>query len=125
MLLVMFSALLAGSPLVDAVKQGDVPAVRSLIKSGADVRAPEGDGATALHWAAHRDSIDLVRLLLDAGAQAQAANDLGVTPLHLAAANGNPATMPEAARLANEAAGIVVGRFGAATVTPSELKARF
>jgi bifunctional ADP-heptose synthase (sugar kinase/adenylyltransferase) len=33
--------------------------------------------------------------------------------------------MTEAARLANEAAGIVVGRFGAATVSPAELKERF
>jgi bifunctional ADP-heptose synthase (sugar kinase/adenylyltransferase) len=33
--------------------------------------------------------------------------------------------MPEAARLANEAASIVVGKFGAATVSPQELKARF
>ena len=31
--------------------------------------------------------------------------------------------MPEAARLANEAAGIVVGKFGAATVTPAESSA--
>lgn len=93
MLISILLGLLASTPLVDAVKQGDVPAVRALIKSGADVRAPEGDGATALHWAAHRDSVDLVRLLLDAGARAEAANDLGVTPLHLAAANGNPTTM--------------------------------
>jgi len=93
MLLLTLIGLFAATPLVDAVKQGDIQAVRSLIKSGADVRAPEGDGATALHWAAHRDSVDLVRLLLDAGARAEVANDLGVTPLHLAAANGNPATM--------------------------------
>ncbi|MEP6783443.1 MAG: ankyrin repeat domain-containing protein, partial [Acidobacteriota bacterium] len=85
--------MLSSSPLIDAVKQGDVPAARALIKAGADVRQPEGDGATALHWAAQRDSIDLVRVLLDAGASPQSANDLGVTPLHLAAANGNPATM--------------------------------
>ena len=87
------AALLAASPLIDAVRQGDVPAVRALIKSGADVRQPEGDGATALHWAAHRDSIELVKLLIDAGAAVQAANDLGVTPLHLASANGNAATI--------------------------------
>jgi ankyrin repeat protein len=93
MLNAMLIALLSATPLVDAVKQGDVQAVRALIKAGADVRAPEGDGATALHWAAHRDSIDLVRVLLDAGAAARAANDLGVTPLHLAAANGNAATL--------------------------------
>lgn len=93
MLVSILLVLVASSPLVDAVKDGDVPAVRALIKSGADVRAPEGDGATALHWAAHRDSIELVRVLLDAGASVRAANDLGVTPLHLASANGNAVLM--------------------------------
>lgn len=93
MWLSLLISLFASSPLIDAVKQGDVQTVRALITSGADVRAPEGDGSTALHWAAHRDAIALVRLLLDAGAPAQAANDLGVTPLHLAAANGNPAIL--------------------------------
>jgi rfaE bifunctional protein kinase chain/domain len=51
------------------------------------------------------------------------AGDTVIATLALAIAAG--ATLPEAARLANEAAGIVVGRFGAATVTPAELKARF
>ena len=51
------------------------------------------------------------------------AGDTVIATLALAIAAG--ATMPEAARLANEAAGIVVGKFGAATVTPEELKARF
>lgn len=51
------------------------------------------------------------------------AGDTVIATLALALAAG--ATMPEAARLANEAAGIVVGRFGAATVTPAELKLRF
>jgi uncharacterized protein len=87
----VLAALLTTTSLVEAVKQGDAPAVRALIKSGADVNHPEGDGATALHWAAHRDSIELVRLLLDGGASAQPANDLGITALHLAAANGNAA----------------------------------
>ena len=44
------------------------------------------------------------------------AGDTVIATLALAIAAG--ATMPEAARLANEAAGIVVGKFGAATVTP-------
>jgi len=51
------------------------------------------------------------------------AGDTVIATLALAIAAG--ATMTEAARLANEAAGIVVGRFGAATVTPGELKERF
>lgn len=51
------------------------------------------------------------------------AGDTVIATLSLAIAAG--ATMSEAARLANEAASIVVGRFGAATVSPDELKSRF
>jgi rfaE bifunctional protein kinase chain/domain len=51
------------------------------------------------------------------------AGDTVIATLALAIAAG--ATMPEAARLANEAAGIVVGKFGASTVSPAELKQRF
>ena len=51
------------------------------------------------------------------------AGDTVIATLALAIAAG--ATTGEAARLANEAAGIVVGQFGAATVSPRELTARF
>jgi D-beta-D-heptose 7-phosphate kinase/D-beta-D-heptose 1-phosphate adenosyltransferase len=51
------------------------------------------------------------------------AGDTVIATLALAIAAG--ATMFEAARLANEAASIVVGKFGAATVAPEELKSRF
>ena len=51
------------------------------------------------------------------------AGDTVIATLALAIAGG--ATMPEAARLANEAASIVVGKFGASTLTPEELKKRF
>ncbi len=51
------------------------------------------------------------------------AGDTVIATLSLALAAG--ATMPEAARLANEAAGLVVAKFGAATVSPAELKALF
>jgi D-beta-D-heptose 7-phosphate kinase/D-beta-D-heptose 1-phosphate adenosyltransferase len=47
------------------------------------------------------------------------AGDTVVAVLSLALAAG--ATMAEAAALANAAAGIVVGKFGPATVTPDEL----
>jgi uncharacterized protein len=87
----VLAALLATTPIVEAVKSGDVSAVRALVESGADVNAVEGDGATALHWAAYEDDEALVETLLAAGAKADAANDLGVTPLHLASANGSPA----------------------------------
>ena len=47
------------------------------------------------------------------------AGDTVIATMALAIAAG--ATLAEAARLANEAAGIVVGKFGPATVTPTEL----
>ena len=84
-------ALLAASPLVDAVRQQDAAAVRALLKARVDVNAPEGDGATALHWAVHAEQIELVRALLEAGATVDVANDLGITPLYLASATGNAA----------------------------------
>ena len=51
------------------------------------------------------------------------AGDTVIATLALAIAAGG--TMTEAARIANEAASIVVGKFGAATVSADELKARF
>ncbi len=51
------------------------------------------------------------------------AGDTVIATLALTIAAGG--TMFEAARLANEAASIVVGKFGAATVSPDELRTRF
>ena len=75
--------------LVDAVRQGDHEAVRSLLAENVDVDAAQGDGATALAWAAHRNDPGAVEMLLGAGANPDAANDYGVTPLSLACTNGN------------------------------------
>ena len=41
--------------LPDAAMQGDKDAVRSLLDQRVDVNAPQGDGTTALHWAAYKD----------------------------------------------------------------------
>ena len=51
------------------------------------------------------------------------AGDTVIATLALGLAAG--ATLAEAAALANHAAGIVVGRFGPATVSPAELLAEF
>jgi ankyrin repeat protein len=84
----LLAALVAATPLVDAVRQQDVAAVRAALKGGADVDAPAADGATALHWAVYQEQPEVVDVLLAAGARADVANELGVTPLHLAAAGG-------------------------------------
>src|SRR6476619_334072 len=77
------------APLADAVQRGDKVAVTSLLKQRADVNAPHGDGATALHWATYLNDAETTALLLKAGANINARNNLGVTPLALAAEQGN------------------------------------
>jgi ankyrin repeat protein len=73
--------------LVDAVKNRNAEAVRTLLKQHADVNATQPDGATPLHWAAHFDDLTIADLLLRAGARANVSNDTGTTPLHLACTN--------------------------------------
>ncbi len=77
-------------PLVEAAKHGDLKHARSLVAQKVNVNAPDVDGSTALHWAAHRGDVTLVDLLLQAGAKAATANAYGVTPLALAAESGEP-----------------------------------
>jgi ankyrin repeat protein len=91
MLIAVLTALLAGVPLVDAVKAGNMDTVRALVAKRADVNATEVDGTTALHWAAHFDNLAAADLLIRAGANVKATNRYGVTPLWLACINGSAA----------------------------------
>ena len=75
--------------LADAVQRGDAAAVRTLLARDANVDERQGDGATALHWAAYLNDVDTTTALIRAGADVHAANDFGVTPLVLAARNGH------------------------------------
>ena len=81
------------SPLADAVQRSDKQTVLSLLKERADVNAPQGDGATALHWAAYLEDPEITALLLTAGAQASQPNNYGITPLVHASRNGNAAVI--------------------------------
>ncbi len=76
-------------PLVAAARARDLPALRALLTQGAPVNGAQGDGGTALHWAAHWDDVDAAALLLGKGANPGVANDLGVTPLSLACLNAS------------------------------------
>jgi ankyrin repeat protein len=78
-------------PVVDAAMRGDRDAVRRMVKDGADVNSAEGDGMTALHWAAMKGDLPLAEMLLYAGANVKATTRLGAyTPLLLAARAGDP-----------------------------------
>ena len=82
----------AGEPaVITAVRRGDVQAVQTLLKARADVNARQGDGATALHWAAHLDDLKSAQLLIRAGARPGLADDTGATPLYLACTNRSAA----------------------------------
>ncbi len=82
----------ADTPVADAAMQGDIDAVRSLLREGMDVNAAQGDGMTALHWAAFTDNVDIARMLSYAGANMEAATRINaMTPLVLAARNGSGA----------------------------------
>ncbi|MEE8133660.1 MAG: ankyrin repeat domain-containing protein [Gemmatimonadales bacterium] len=93
-MLVLLSAAPADSPVADAAERGDIEMVRSLLKTGADVNAAQGDGMTALHWAALHDNADMATMLVYAGANLEATTRLGGnTPLHLASRQGNTITI--------------------------------
>jgi ankyrin repeat protein len=82
------------SRIADAAMRGDTAAVRSLIRQGVSVNIAQGDGMTALHWAATHGNAAEVRLLLGAGAKVDATTRNGAyTPIHLAAKNGNAAAV--------------------------------
>jgi len=83
--------LAADSPLIAAVKTGDRAAVASLLGEGADPDAAGADDATALHWAAQYERLEIAMQLLEAGAAARAATRNGITPLAIAAQNGSAA----------------------------------
>jgi uncharacterized protein len=80
--------------VADAAMKGDREAVRALLKQGADVNAVQGDGMTALHWAALKGDAELANMLLIAGGNARARTRFGgYTPLHVAAEYGHAAVV--------------------------------
>ena len=77
------------SPLVDAASRGDIETVQQMLRAGADVSAAQGDGMTALHWAADRGDTALAEMLIFAGANLEAGTRIGhYTALHIATRRG-------------------------------------
>jgi ankyrin repeat protein len=80
----------AESPVADAAARGDREAVKALLKQAADVNGAQGDGMTALHWAAMNGDTELAQMLIVAGANVKATTRLGTyTPLYLASQQGH------------------------------------
>jgi ankyrin repeat protein len=82
------------SQIANAAMNGDRETVRALIKKGLDVNEAQGDGTTALHFAAIKGDAELTQMLLVAGANHRAATRIGAyTPLYLAARGGHSAVV--------------------------------
>lgn len=78
------------SPITAAAMRSERVTVRTLLKQGVDVNAAQGDGMTALHWAAMNEDVEMAEMLLYAGANVKAATRLGAyTPVLLASKSGN------------------------------------
>jgi ankyrin repeat protein len=80
-----------GMSLIDAVKKGDVAAVKTMLAAKVDVNSTAPDSSTALHWAAETGNLEIANLLIGAGANANAATRYKITPLALASEKGNTA----------------------------------
>jgi ankyrin repeat protein len=105
----LFSAALQAANLADAVQKRDGATVAALLKANAGVNAAQGDGMTALHWAAYHDDVALIRQLLVAKADLTATTRVGkLTPLFLAAKNGSAGAVA------------ALAQFGANVNTPND-----
>lgn len=80
--------------LLRAAREDDFERAKKLIALHVDLNAAQGDGFTALHWAAYNDDVKLAQLLLKGGAKPESRTRLaGDTPLILAAANDDAALL--------------------------------
>lgn len=77
------------SALLQAAREGSLPALQEQLRAGASADVAEGDGTRALHYAAWRSDVRMVEALLASGADANARTALQVTPLLLACEQGN------------------------------------
>lgn len=86
----MVAAGLGRVPAESRVTDADtMAAVQLLLELGADVKAVNSDGSTALHGAAHIRLDPLVQLLAGRGADVNARNARGLTPLQVAEGSGH------------------------------------
>jgi len=76
--------------VAEAALRSDLATLRTLLQQGVDVNSAQGDGMTALHWAARNNDVETAEMLLYAGANVGATTRLGAyTPLLIAARNGS------------------------------------
>ena len=83
------TSVFADSLVADAAMVEDIERVTQLLQQGEDVNTAQGDGMTAIHWAAENGHGEIAKLLIAAGSNLEASTRMGgYTALHLAGRNG-------------------------------------
>ncbi|XP_007430547.1 palmitoyltransferase ZDHHC13 [Python bivittatus] len=76
--------------IVKATQYGLLERCQELVEAGYDVRQPDKENVTLLHWAAINNRLDLVKYFISKGAVVdQLGGDLNSTPLHWAIRQGH------------------------------------
>jgi ankyrin repeat protein len=97
----------AATAVAEAAMREDLAGVKAALAAGADVNGAQGDGMTALHWAADRGTSNIAAAVLAAGANVGAVTRLGAyTPLHLAARRGHDAVAAQLLQAKAEASAL-------------------
>ena len=76
------------NPLINAVRRNDVDLIKRLLRNGADAKATNNNGETALMFAARKGDDRMVEILLPMS-DAKAVSNSGYTALMLAAKYGS------------------------------------
>jgi hypothetical protein len=78
------------TPLTKAARDGNVPAIRTLLNNGANINEPDSkQGWTPLYWAIYYNRPDTVQILLDNGAMVNIQDADGNSPLMIAITHGS------------------------------------
>ena len=102
--------------LMDAFGRGDQDAMIATLETHPElIRAADGSGRTALHWAAARLWPKLTAWLLDRGADPAARAKNGATPLDVIGDEPDLSKPAERPRLMTSIAGMLLGRGAAST----------
>ncbi|MCX5753137.1 MAG: ankyrin repeat domain-containing protein [Candidatus Krumholzibacteria bacterium] len=94
MILLFLAAGVAAGEIHEAVRGGNIQAVRQLVAADRSILATkEADGSTPLHIAAQSGNLDMTKLLLDLGADVKLGDNENSNALHVAAIGANTAVI--------------------------------
>lgn len=85
----LFGKQYSAQDLIDAVSEGDLPNVKTILSKGAGINCADDDGFTPLLVACENDNAEIARLLIETGANVDIPSKQGITPLWVASRNGN------------------------------------